>query len=62
MVMTGGRSALIGAALFVVGAFFFELVVGISGFGFGLDGLGWPLALVMVGLVLLVGGFLYRRR
>jgi hypothetical protein len=31
MVVTGGRSALIGAALFVVGAFFFEPVVGVSG-------------------------------
>jgi hypothetical protein len=62
MVMTGGRSALIGAALFVVGAFFFELVVGISGLGIGLDRFGWPLGLVLVGIVLLVGGFLYSRR
>jgi hypothetical protein len=62
MVMTGGRSALIGAALFVVGAFFFELIVGISGFGFGLDRYGWPLGLLIAGIVLLVGGLLYRRR
>jgi len=62
MVVTGGRSALIGAALFVVGAFFFELVVGISGFGLGLGRFGWPLALVFAGIVLLVGGLLYRRR
>jgi hypothetical protein len=62
MVVTGRRLALIGAALFVAGAFFFELVVGISGFGLGLDGFGWPLGLVIVGIVLLVGGFLYRRR
>src|SRR5215218_10227729 len=62
MVATGGRSALIGVVLFAVGAFFFELVVGISGFGFGLDGFGWPLGLVMVGIVLLVGGFLHRQR
>ena len=47
--------------LFVVGAFFFELLVGISGLGFGLDGFGWPLGLVIVGLVLLVGGLLHRR-
>jgi hypothetical protein len=33
MVVTGGRAALIGAALFLAGAFFFELVVGVSGFG-----------------------------
>lgn len=63
MVVTGGRSALIGAALFVVGAFFFELVVGISGFGFGLlDRFGRPSGLVIVGILLLVGGLLYRRR
>jgi hypothetical protein len=62
MVVTGGRSALIGAALFLVGAFFFELVVGISGFGFGLGRFGWPLGLVIVGILLLVGGLLYRRR
>jgi hypothetical protein len=62
MVTTGGRSALIGAVLFVVGAVFFELVVGISGLGIGIGRFGWPMGLVMVGIVLLVGGFLYRRR
>ena len=62
MVMTGGRSALIGVALFVVGAFFFELVVGISGFGLGFDRIGWPLGLVIAGILLLVGGFVRQRR
>jgi len=62
MVTTGGQWALIGAALFLVVAVFFELVVGISGLGFVLDRFGWPLALVMVGIVLLVGGLLYRRK
>jgi hypothetical protein len=60
MVVTGGRSAAIGAALFLVGAFFFEMVVGIS--GFGLDRFGWPLGLVIAGILLLVSGLLYRRR
>jgi hypothetical protein len=59
---TGRRLALIGAVLFLVGAFFFELVVGISGFGLGLDRFGWPLWLVIVGILLLIGGLLYRRR
>jgi hypothetical protein len=62
MVTTGGRSALIGVALFLVGAFFFELVVSISGLGIGFGRLGWPLGLVIVGIMLLVGGLLYRRR
>jgi hypothetical protein len=62
MVVTGGRSALIGAALFLVGVVFFELVVGISGFGFGLGRFGWPLGLVTAGMLLLIGGLLYRRR
>jgi hypothetical protein len=61
MITTGRRLVLIGVVLFVVGAFFFELVVGISGFGFGLDRFGWPLLLVIVGVMLLVGGLLYRR-
>jgi hypothetical protein len=60
LVASGGRLALIGVVLFGVGAFFFELVVGIS--GFGLDGFGWSLGLVVVGIALLVGGLLYRRR
>jgi hypothetical protein len=62
MVATGGRSAAIGAALFLVGAFFFELVVGISGFGISLGRFDWPLGLVIAGILLLVGGLLYRRR
>jgi hypothetical protein len=62
MAVTGSRLAVVGVVLFVVGAFFFELVVGISGFGFGLERFGWPLLLVLVGIVLLIGGLLYRRR
>ena len=50
-----------GAALFLVGTFYFELVVGISGLGIGFGRFGWPLGLVVLG-ILLVGGLLYRRR
>jgi hypothetical protein len=62
MVTTGRRLALIGVAVFLVGAFCFELLVGISGFEFGLDRFGWPLLLVILGILLLLGGVIYRRR
>jgi len=62
MVAIGGRWALVGAVLFLLGAFFFELVVGIGGFGISLGGYGWPLGLVIAGILMLAGGLLYRRR
>jgi hypothetical protein len=62
MAVSGRRLTLIGVVLFAVAALFFELVVGISGFGFGLERFGLPLLLVIVGIVLLIGGLLFRRR
>jgi hypothetical protein len=50
-VKTGMRLAGIGLLLFVAGAIFFELVIGIGGFGLG--SWSWPLLLIVVGLVLL---------
>jgi len=43
-----------------VGGFFFELILGISGFGLG--GLGWPLLLIGLGVLLLVGNLLSARK
>lgn len=48
----GRRIALIGLAIFVVGAIFFELVIGISGFGLG--SWAWSLLLIGFGLFLLL--------
>ena len=62
MVAIGGRWALVGAVLFLLGAFFFELVDGIGGFGIGLGGYAWPLGLVIAGILMLTGGLLYWRR
>src|SRR3712207_8032989 len=56
MIVTGRHLTLIGAVLFLAGAFFFELVVGISGFGFGLDRFALPLLLVILEMLLLAGG------
>ena len=44
--------AKVGGIMFLVGAAFFELVIGISGFGLGR--LGWPLMLIGLGLFVLV--------
>jgi hypothetical protein len=44
------------------GSLFFELVIGISGLGLGFDRFGWPLALVVAGVLLVAGGLSYRRR
>jgi hypothetical protein len=57
---TGTRLAIVGIALFLVGAIFFELIIGISGLGLG--SLGWPLLLIGLGVVLLVVNFLPGRR
>ena len=56
MVVTGRRSALVGVVLFILGAGFFELVIGISGLGIGLGRFRWPLGLVILGTLLLVEG------
>lgn len=42
----------VGLSIFVVAAIFFELVIGVSGFGLGR--VGWPLLLIALGLFLLI--------
>ena len=51
----------IGLAIFVIGGFFFELVIGINGFNFGLSWLCWPALLIGLGMILLISNLLPRR-
>ena len=59
LVQTGARVAATGIGMFLIGLIFFELIIGISGFGLG--PLGWPLALIGLGVLLLVSTFWPRR-
>jgi hypothetical protein len=52
MVVTGRRLAVVGGVIFVVGAVFFELIIGISGFGLG--GYAWAIMLIGLGVMILV--------
>ena len=47
---TGRDMVKVGLSIFVVAAIFFELIIGISGFGLG--SFGWPLLLIALGLFL----------
>lgn len=51
----------IGFAIFVIGGFFFELVIGINGFGFGAAWQCWPGLLIGLGIILLLSNLLPRR-
>ena len=51
----------IGLAMFVIGGFFFEMVIGISGFGFGAAWQCWPGLLIGLGIILLLSNLLPRR-
>lgn len=52
LVKSGKDLVRVGLVLFVSTAVFFELIIGISGFGLG--HYGWPLLLILLGLFLLV--------
>ena len=54
-VQAGQRLATIGGGIFLVGAIFFELVIGISGFGLG--GMGWPILLIGLGVFFILRNF-----
>ena len=46
--------------MFVIGFVFFELVLGISGFGLGRE--YWPVAIIVLGVALLVRNMVFRQR
>jgi len=56
----GTDLATIGLVLFAVFGVFFELILGISGFGFG--HIVWPILLILAGVTLLARSILGRRR
>jgi hypothetical protein len=60
-VMNGLRMAGIGAVMFVIGGFFFEAIIGINGFHFGLAWFCWPSLLIGLGILLLLTNLLPRR-
>lgn len=60
-VKSGLKLTGIGLAVFVFGAVFFELAIGISGFRFGAAWLCWPALLIGLGIVLLLSSLLPRR-
>jgi hypothetical protein len=60
-IKSGLNLAGIGLGIFVFAAFFFELVIGISGFHFGGAWYCWPGLLIGLGIVVLFSNFLSRR-
>jgi hypothetical protein len=58
---TGRQRAVVGIIIFLVLALFFEFVIGFGGRDIGLGGSGWPVVLIVLGAVLLVGGYVLDR-
>lgn len=52
LMQSGRELTRVGLTIFVVAAVFFELIIGISGFGLG--GFFWPVLLIILGLFLLL--------
>lgn len=51
----------IGLAIFIISGFFFEVVIGINGFGLGAAWQCWPALLIGLGVILLLSNLLPRR-
>jgi hypothetical protein len=47
--------------MFVIGGFFFEMVIGINGLNFGVSWLCWPALLIGLGVILLLSNLLPQR-
>jgi hypothetical protein len=60
-VRSGLRLSGIGLAMFIIGGFFFEAVIGINGFRFGISWQCWPILLIGLGGILLLTSLLPRR-
>jgi hypothetical protein len=60
-VKSGLKLTKVGLGIFVGAAFFFELVIGISGFRFGRAWYCWPGLLIGLGILVLFSSFLSRR-
>ena len=60
-VKSGLNLTKVGLGIFVCAAFFFELLIGISGFRFGGAWYCWPVLLIGLGVVVLFSNFLSRR-
>jgi hypothetical protein len=55
LVQSGRQITKVGLSIFLVAAVFFELIIGVSGFGLG--HFVWPILLIAVGLYLLARSF-----
>lgn len=54
MVESGRRTIVVGVGIFAAGAFFFEVILGISGMLSGLADYAWPLLLIGLGVFVLI--------
>jgi hypothetical protein len=54
LVSTGRRTVTVGVVIFAIGAFFFEVILGISGLIAGMSEYIWPLVLIGLGVFVLV--------